>query len=180
MCDSSCSDPVRLNECYNPRTCSLANSSFRCSHGLPPLPLALRGLPSSSCITGPPLFLLHYGASPSSSCITGPPLFLLHYGASTLPLALRGLHSSSYITGPPLFLLHYWASSSYITGPLPLLLTLRGLPSSSCITGRCQLKPKTCQAVSVLLDAPTTESPSHSEHRFPAPSSKLCQIWLRH
>ena len=23
-------------------------------------------------------------------------------------------------------------------------------------------------------------APPHSEHRFPAPSSKLCQIWLRH
>ena len=27
--------------------------------------------------------------------------------------------------------------------------------------------------------ANTTQHP-HSEHRFPAPSSKLCQIWLRH
>ena len=27
--------------------------------------------------------------------------------------------------------------------------------------------------------APSTRQP-HSEHRFPAPSSKLCQIWLRH
>ena len=25
-----------------------------------------------------------------------------------------------------------------------------------------------------------TESYPHSEHRFPAPSSRLCQIWLRH
>ena len=24
------------------------------------------------------------------------------------------------------------------------------------------------------------QSRAHSEHRFPAPSSKLCQIWLRH
>ena len=25
-----------------------------------------------------------------------------------------------------------------------------------------------------------TRDATHSEHRFPAPSSKLCQIWLRH
>jgi len=32
----------------------------------------------------------------------------------------------------------------------------------------------------LMFSGSAAGSKAHSEHRFPAPSSKLCQIWLRH
>ena len=34
-------------------------------------------------------------------------------------------------------------------------------------------------AVAVEIKPKNTQTNTHSEHRFPAPSPKLCQIWLR-